>query len=412
MRVSIFVNNYFPSRGGVQEHFGRLAEGLVARHGMQVDVLTSDALLAPAGPSAGRIPVGEERLNGVVVHRRPVARRCHGALRSARRAARRIGRYEPGDSTLLVNGPFGLRYASTARRLARRSDVVVGVSAPTASLWYASHLAPARVPTVAVPLLHSDGGQARPWVLRALRTADVVVANTRSERRWIADHGVCAENLHVIPPGCDADESNTVDPEEARRHLGLDPAPTVGFIGRLTVHKGIDTLIRAMRGVWAACPDARLLVAGPPAGLDVGSLLDDLDPEDRARVRSWGEFTDDERDWLIAACDVVAHPSRSESFGMVTVEAWTASRPVVVADIDVTRELVADGVDGVLIPVGDESALTRALVGLLRSPEDRDRLGRAGRTRVDAEFAWPVVIDRWAELLQDVVRADRRERVR
>ncbi|MBS1838878.1 MAG: glycosyltransferase, partial [Actinobacteria bacterium] len=222
MRVSFFVNNYAPSRGGVQEHLGRVAEGLVARHGMQVDVLTSDALLAPAGPSPGRLDVGDEELAGVTVHRRPVARRCHAAMRTIRRAGRRLGCWDAGGNTLLVNGPLGLRYAWTARRLACRSDVVVGVSAPTASLWYSTHLAPSGVARVAMPLLHSDGDQARPWVLRSLRGADAVVANTPVEARWIVGQGISDADVHVLPPGCDVDGVVPCTPAEARRHLGLE----------------------------------------------------------------------------------------------------------------------------------------------------------------------------------------------
>lgn len=399
MRVSFFVNNYAPSRGGVQEHIGRVAEGLVARHGMEVDVLTSDALLSPGGREPGWIDSAEETVRGVEVHRRPVARRFHSVLRMVRRLGRRAGLNRHRGVTLLSSGPLGCRYAIAALQLSRRSDVVVGVTGPTASLWYASHLA-SGTPTVAMPLLHLDK-QVRPWVVRAVKSADRVATNTSLERRTLCELGVDPGKVTVLSPGCDLSER--IEPDVARRHLGLDRLPTVGFIGRLAAHKGVDVLIEAMRVVWRELPDVSLLIAGPEAGVDVGRLLSPLSDADRSRVRVWGEYTDGEKPTLFAACDLVVHPSRSESFGMVMLEAWSASRPVVVADIPVTRELVHNGVDGVLVPLDDSRALAESVVALMRSPQDRERIGAAGRARAEAEFTWPSIVDGWAELLRSTV---------
>ncbi len=403
MRVTFLVSNYAPSVGGVQEYVRRVAEGLARDHGVSVDVVTSDALLAPAGPDPGRVGVHDEVMSGVAVHRRPVARRTHGGLRTVRRLGRRLRVYSPGRNTLLISGPLGLRAAVTACSLARRSDVIVGVGAPTAALfgaWGISRVTP--LPFVAMPLLHLDDVDQRPWVVRALRAASATSVNSQVEARWVAAQGVDSRRIAVQSPGCDPARYPDLTPREARSALDISEQQTVGFVGRLAVHKGLDALIEAMRGVWLSRPDTQLLLAGPPAGWNPRERLAHLSDAERSRVRLWGRFTDEERPLLFAACEVIAHPSRSESFGMVTIEAWCSRRPVVVGDIAVTRELVRDGVDGDLVQVDDAAALGARLARLLQDPHRCARYGSAGRARAEQEFDWSRLVESWATLLRQV----------
>lgn len=403
MHVTFLVNNYPPSLGGVQEHVRQVAEGLVRRHGMEIDVVTTDALLAPGGPSPGRIHCRDEVLGGVSVHRRPVARRAHTILRTIRRLGRRAHVYRPGRNTLFVTGPLGLRLAWTAALRSRRSDVVVGVGAPSAALWAARALTRgSRAAVVAMPLVHIDEGPPRRWVLATVRAAERVSANSAVERTWLIARGVAADRVVVLPPGCDSAAYPQLRPEQARTALGLEQRPTVGFVGRMAAHKGIDTLIAAMRHVWQEHPGAQLLLAGPVAGWDVGACLDALSPQERSRVVQWGQYADEERPLLLASCDVVAQPSRSESFGMVTVEAWCAGRPVVVGDIEVTRALVRDGIDGDLVPLDRPEVLGASVAALLADDDRRGRYGRAGRRRAELEFDWSQIVDRWADMLVEV----------
>ncbi|MGB2178294.1 MAG: glycosyltransferase family 4 protein, partial [Hyphomonas sp.] len=82
-----------------------------------------------------------------------------------------------------------------------------------------------------------------------------------------------------------------------------------------------------------------------------------LNLDDRVRFLGWRN----DRGALLAACDVVAFPSRYEPFGTVTVDAWAASRPLVAADAVGPAAYVKDGENGVLIPKNDVDALANAL---------------------------------------------------
>lgn len=402
MRITFVVAKYPPSLGGTQVLIQHVAEGLVGL-GHSVTVVTTDARLSLFTRGRERLGVGNEVVNGVLVKRRPVATRVHGAVRFGRKVSARLGlRRLLGWTGPIAAGPIGLGLAQEIRVAARDDDVVVGAGAsyliiPAVDL--ATRRGRARA--VYLPQLHLSISDPRPSVLRALQRADGVVSQTEFERRWLVEHGVEKRRAGLAPPGCDILAGGRPSPASARSQLGLPERPTVGYIGRMAVHKGVDTLMGAMERLWEQRPELTLLLAGGRtswSGFD--GLLESTRQAAGDRLVYLGEFDDDEKQLLYAACDVVAFPSREESFGITTIEAWAAGRPMVAGDIDVVRSLIRPGEDGELVPVGDVEAWVEVLGDLLDDGERRSLLGSAGRARVEQEFSWPVVVQHWDELLR------------
>jgi glycosyltransferase involved in cell wall biosynthesis len=163
-----------------------------------------------------------------------------------------------------------------------------------------------------------------------------------------------------------------------------DP-PLVAEIARLCDVKGQRELIRALREV----PHARLVLAG--RDLEQGGQFQaDLEREaDRAGVRDRVEFAGhrDDVPRLLDDVDVVALPSWTEGLPMIVLEAMAHGRAVVATAVGGTPEAVVDGETGVLVPPRDPAALAAALQRLLAEPELRERLGGAGRRRVEERFS-------------------------
>jgi glycosyltransferase involved in cell wall biosynthesis len=105
---------------------------------------------------------------------------------------------------------------------------------------------------------------------------------------------------------------------------------------------------------------------------------------------------------VLAASDVVAHSSlRPEPFGLVMIEAMAASRPVVTPSEGGGLDIVVPGETGLLYEPGDPGGLASAIVDLLTWPERGERLGRAGRARVEALFGIDRFVDSMACLYRD-----------
>jgi phosphatidyl-myo-inositol alpha-mannosyltransferase len=166
----------------------------------------------------------------------------------------------------------------------------------------------------------------------------------------------------------------------------------VTFLGRDDPRKGLDVLLDAWSEVFAAVPRAELVVAGAsreiaPPGVEFA-----------------GRVGETEKRRLLASSAIhVAPNTGGESFGIVVAEAMAAGAPVVASDLPAFLNVMAGC--GVHVPVGDSPALAGTLIRLLGSPEELQRMGDAGRSRVNA-FDWPSVLSRYIDAYERAIRMD------
>jgi glycosyltransferase involved in cell wall biosynthesis len=113
-----------------------------------------------------------------------------------------------------------------------------------------------------------------------------------------------------------------------------------------------------------------------------------LPSDDRRWILLLGFVSEAERRDLLAACDLLALPSRTESFGLVFMEAWANHKPIIGARAGAIPAVVRDGEDGILVKFGDVAALAGAIETLVRSPELRANMGAVGFAQVIDESVW------------------------
>lgn len=202
-----------------------------------------------------------------------------------------------------------------------------------------------------------------------------------------ADRALLEPRLSVMPMGVDVGglQSGPADGEAA--------GETVLFIGRLVEKKGVPTLLEAMKGILRERPHAKLLVCG------TGPLREQLEATARAAgiagsVRFLGFVTDEQKARLLRARPILAVPSIEASSGDVEglpvtiLEGLAAGCAVVATRTGGVADVLVDGENGVLVQPGDVADLSRAIAGLLESPQARRRLGDEARQRAWS-FDWP-----------------------
>lgn len=179
--------------------------------------------------------------------------------------------------------------------------------------------------------------------------------------------------------------------EEDRFHerqcLGLNPDTVViGFAGRLVAEKGIPELLQVAERMRDSHPDVRFLFVG---GADP-EKADTISPEwvRRQGLGASSIFAGSRTNipLMYSLMDVLCLPSHREGFGMVLAEASAMGLPVVASDLGGCREIVEDGVNGFLVPVGDLDALQRVLTVLVDDPGLRRQMGDRGRLRAIKRF--------------------------
>ena len=204
--------------------------------------------------------------------------------------------------------------------------------------------------------------------------------------------GLDPTKASVIPYGVDIARYSSSNGKRMRAKLNIPPnAPLVGALGRLVYKKGFTHLVAAMGKVLESVPQAYCVIGG------AGDLQKDL--RDQALDLGIGErvILPGHVDWrdtpsYYAMCDVVAIPSVVDAGGNVDglpnvlLEAMATSSAVVASSIAGIPEVIIDGENGLLVPPGDEEALSTALISALTSPSLRQRTGRAGQEHISAEY--------------------------
>lgn len=183
-------------------------------------------------------------------------------------------------------------------------------------------------------------------------------------------------------------DTNTYEPTPAPRAECLE----VLSVGRLIEKKGFDVLIRAAGEIAkAGGPPMKITIAGAGPDEDMLKELVRLLPP-TAEVELLGDTNNDRVMELMSSVDVFALPCRVADSGdrdgipVVLMEAMARGRCVISGDLETIRELVEDGISGVMIPPGDQESLEKALVRLAKNRDQVDELGRAARTRIEEEF--------------------------
>lgn len=186
-----------------------------------------------------------------------------------------------------------------------------------------------------------------------------------------------------------------------RRRLGVpDGALLLLGVGRMATKKGFQVLVRALPGLFAAHPEAHVVLAGG------GDLLPDLARAAAGfagRLHLPGPVLRDSLPDLYRAADLfvlpAVHDRRGNVDGLpnVILEAMASGLPVVASRVSGIPLAVADGETGLLIPEGDAEALLTALLRLLADPTLARRLGEEGRRKAERELTWDAVAARYRE---------------
>jgi phosphatidylinositol alpha-mannosyltransferase len=193
-------------------------------------------------------------------------------------------------------------------------------------------------------------------------------------RRWFGGA------YRIIPNGVHIDRRRASRTSQSR----VGEALRIVFVGQPVQRKGLPVLLHAFGALREQIP-AELVLVGPTSD-ELQRMMLSL-----RGVHALGKLDDEAKRRELERADMLCAPALGgESFGMVLTEAFAAGTPVVASDIAGYREVVHNGVDGVLVPAGDARALADALHDLWAHPERRAQMGRAAAAGV-RRFAWPQV---------------------
>jgi phosphatidylinositol alpha-mannosyltransferase len=308
-----------------------------------------------------------------------------------RRAGRALEiRYQ---GTVAPIAPSPLSVPAIRRAIRQFEPDVLHVHEPLvpSTSMYAVLAAPRRIPVTGTFHAYADRSPllsaAAPVLRPVWRRLDVRIAVSDAARTFVRER--FDGDIRIVPNGCDVGAFAPASPDRPKDRDLADEGPRILWVARLDPQKGFAVALRAFELVLRERPAATLIVAGD--GPD-RSAVERLPAPVRNRVEVHGAVAHDMLPPLFARADVFISPATGqESFGMTLVEAMAAGVPVVASDIPGYREVVRNGIDGLLVPPGDASSLANALDRVAADPALADRLRTAGGQRA-RRFDWDTVV--------------------
>ena len=414
MHAVFVLPRFYPYRGGYENSLRAIGRCMVGR-GHRVTVFTTAANDLEALWVRGykTFPVEQLSLDGMTVRRFAIS---YNTL--ARRATRFAGLVPYWKWKAQYWRPaFHVPGLQAALREIDADVFHVGPLPYNSLIYQGIAAAMARgVPVIATPCAHfgepGNSEIARHYVqshqIELMRRCDRVLCMTSVEARQLAARGVASHKLVVVGYGIDRELAIGGDGERIRQKHGID-GHVVLHLGMKAFDKGSVTLFEAMKRLWAQGSQAWLLMAGP--SLRAFDEYIAAQGQHFPRFVNLPAFADNDKRDLLAAATVVAQPSRVESLGLVLVEAWANAKPVIAADIDVSRHLVCESGGGVVVPFGDSERLALELVGMLDDSGKRLTMGTSGQKiaqNYDGRMLWQRNADQFEEVVGG--RVGRRER--
>jgi len=240
---------------------------------------------------------------------------------------------------------------------------------------------------------------------RVIGCCDAICASNPVEAEQLVEfYDAPVERIEMVPPGVDHAFFSPGDRDGARAALSLDDRPTLLFVGRIQPLKGLTVAVEALARLTDRT--ARLVVVGGPSGVDgpaewervqklvaergLGDRITFVEPQPHHRLSTF-----------YRAADVVVVPSRSESFGLVALEAAACGVPVVAAAVGGLRTLVREDETGFLVDGRDPGAFAARVDELLAHPDRARAMGRAAAAEA-RRYAWSTTAGRLRRLYADL----------
>lgn len=413
MHILHVVQLYYPVASGSVRYFAEIGERL-AREGQRVTVLTTDAYDLEHFWLAGRrrVETPEEWHNGVRIVRLPVRRMpgpplTYPILRRLMVEVSRLPRTEPLlrhmasltprlptiTAMLAALGPFDLIHAG---------NITLDFAILPALTWAGRQ----GVPFICTPFVHlgepGDNTILRYYSMRhqlaLLRRADRVLTMTEIEADALAERGVPRDRLRAVGVGVAPEEVTGGDGVRFRAEHKIS-GPMVLSIGAMAHDKGTVHVVEAMQQLWASGSTTTLVLIGAPLA-HFTQFHHALPETVKQRIRLLPYAPDSVKRDALAAADLLAMPSRTDSFGIVYLEAWCNQLPVIGARAGGVPGVIDDGENGLLVRFGDVAGLATAIARLLDNPAEAQRMGAAGHAKVLRELTW----EHKYRLVRDVYR--------
>ncbi|MCL2819354.1 MAG: glycosyltransferase family 4 protein [Oscillospiraceae bacterium] len=234
----------------------------------------------------------------------------------------------------------------------------------------------------------------------ALKQADEVVTISQENMKAINKCGY-KEKIHIIPYGIDTDFFHPSKRDDSLKLKYNITGMFALYVGNIIERKGVKFIVEAAPAVIKKYPDFIFVFLGMGNEMDnMKSLSMDLGINEN--LLFLGYVTEDEKAAFMASADMFVFPSLSEGFGLVNIEAMSSKTIPIVSDIPVFREIIKDGITGIITEKENPKELARAIVEFINSSDKHKEMEEKAREEVVEKYDWKVIVLEYIKLMESI----------
>jgi spore coat protein SA len=245
-----------------------------------------------------------------------------------------------------------------------------------------------------------------------IKSCDRILANSQFIKDSLSKRGVQPTRINVLPIAVDANKyKSKLNTEHAKKEVGMCDLPIILFVGRKCAEKGPQILIDALPKIIMHTPKIIAILIGPDHSFSSYSETYTRFLQARAKKLHVEEnvifkafISENALIQFYNAADVFVFPSIwQEPFGKVILEAMSFEKPVVASSVGGVPEIIADGVNGLLVPPKNPDALATSVNYLLDNTKIAKEIGGNGRKTVLEKYCFEKVGERCSEIYEELV---------
>jgi len=233
---------------------------------------------------------------------------------------------------------------------------------------------------------------------------DCFVCPSEEVKRELIEYKFPEERIKKIPNGVDIKKFSPVNgniKEKIKQSLNLSYNKVVTFTGRLVLGKGLEILLSTWKKIISLFPDSHLLILGK------GSLKDTLqNMTNELKIKEYVTFKGEVKniDQYLKASDVFILPSLAEGLSNALLEAMACGLPVVATNIGGTKEVIKNGMNGILVEPKNSEQLAQAVLSLIRDEKRAQRLGRNAQKTVKESYSLDRISKKYTQIYSQLLK--------
>lgn len=269
------------------------------------------------------------------------------------------------------------------------------------------------IPSVSTPFYHIFNPRyEHSGYVKVLSYYDTIIACTQYEKEFLIKNGLNSNRVEVTPMGVDFElystpvKSKSGKIKSFKKEVGIKGS-FILYCGHKNFEKGALSLLRASELVHKKDPNLEFVFIGPTTtAFDVelkkfrklGIKIHNFTPGNMMGYYDWRKIS------AFQECSIFVMPSRSDTYGMVYLEAWSAGKPVIGAKNPVMQEVIRENKDGLLVEFDNLVEIADSILNLMNNPALRDELGKNGQLKVKNNNSWDLISEKTHKIYEKLLK--------